>query len=61
MITRLHAPTPPTGWNSWNSFATTNKTAKLRDLWTRKDLAPARGVVRQKLVPHGSALLRVVA
>ena len=38
-----------------------DKTVKLRDLWTRKDLAPARGIIRQKLVPHGSALLRVVA
>ncbi|USX17180.1 glycoside hydrolase family 27 protein [Oxalobacteraceae bacterium OTU3CAMAD1] len=38
-----------------------DKTVKLRDLWTRKDLPPVRGVIRQKLVPHGSVLLRVAA
>ena len=37
------------------------KTVALRDLWTRKDLPPARGVIRQKLVPHGSVLLRLAA
>ena len=38
-----------------------DKTVALRDLWRRRDLSPARGVIRQTLVPHGSALLRVVA
>ena len=38
-----------------------DQTVTLRDLWTRKDLPPARGVIRQKLVAHGSVLLRVAA
>ena len=38
-----------------------DQTVKLRDLWTRKDLPPARGVVRQKLDAHASVLLRVAA
>jgi alpha-galactosidase len=37
------------------------KTVALRDMWKRQDLAPARGVIRQRLVAHGSVLLRVVA
>jgi len=38
-----------------------DKTVALRDLWQRRDLAPARGLIRQMLVPHGSVLLRVTA
>jgi hypothetical protein len=38
-----------------------DKTVALRDLWQRRDLAPARGVVRQALAPHASVLLRVTA
>ena len=38
-----------------------DKTVALRDLWKRSDLAPARGVIRQALAPHASALLRVEA
>ncbi|CAN7358737.1 glycoside hydrolase family 27 protein [Pseudoduganella sp. LjRoot289] len=37
------------------------KTVALRDLWQRRDLAPASGGVRQTLAPHGSLLLRLVA
>ncbi|WP_093559431.1 glycoside hydrolase family 27 protein [Pseudoduganella namucuonensis] len=38
-----------------------DKTVALRDLWMRKDLAPARGAIRQTLAPHGSAMLRLAA
>jgi hypothetical protein len=38
-----------------------DKTVALRDLWRRKDLPAAQGVIRQKLVPHGSALLRLMS
>jgi hypothetical protein len=38
-----------------------DKTVALRDLWRRRDLPPQRGIIRETLVPHGSALLRVVA
>lgn len=38
-----------------------DKTVALRDLWKRRDLAPARGVIRQALAPHASALLRIAA
>ena len=38
-----------------------DKTVALRDLWQRKDLAPAHGVIRQTLAPHASALLRITA
>jgi len=37
------------------------KTVALRDLWQRKDLAPAHGVIRQALAPHASVLLRITA
>lgn len=38
-----------------------DKTVALRDLWRREDRPRARGVIRQVLAPHGSALLRVMA
>jgi hypothetical protein len=38
-----------------------NKTVALRDLWKRQDLPQARGVIKQTLAPHASALLRVTA
>ena len=38
-----------------------DKTVAVRDLWRRSDLAPARGVIRQTLAPHASALLRLAA
>jgi alpha-galactosidase len=38
-----------------------DKTVALRDLWQRQNLAPARGFIRQTLVPHGSGLLRITA
>jgi len=38
-----------------------DKTVALRDLWLRKDLAPAHGVIRQTIAPHASVLLRITA
>lgn len=38
-----------------------DKTVALRDLWTRRDLPAARGVIRQTIKPHGSVLLRLSA
>jgi len=38
-----------------------DKTVALRDLWARRDLPPARGVIRQTIKPHGSVLLRLSA
>jgi hypothetical protein len=36
-----------------------NGTAKVRDLWARKDLAPATGTVSAQLPSHGSELLKI--
>jgi hypothetical protein len=38
-----------------------DKTVALRDLWARRDLPAARGVIRQTIKPHGSVLLRLSA
>jgi alpha-galactosidase len=38
-----------------------NRTVALRDLWTRSDLAPVSGAIRQTLAPHASAMLRLTA
>jgi len=38
-----------------------DKTVALRDLWRRQDLPAAQGIIRQKLVPHGSVLLRLMS
>jgi alpha-galactosidase len=36
-----------------------DKTVACRDLWTRRDLGPVSGNLRQVLPAHGSALLRL--
>ena len=36
-----------------------DKTVAVRDLWSRRDLAPAKGAIRAKLAPHASTLLRI--
>ncbi len=36
-----------------------DQTVKVRDLWARKDLGTVKGVIRQSLPAHGSALLRI--
>jgi hypothetical protein len=38
-----------------------DKTVALRDLWMRRQLLAARGVIRQTIKPHGSVLLRLSA
>ena len=38
-----------------------DKSVALRDLWRRQDLPAAQGIIRQKLVPHGSVLLRLMS
>src|ERR1043165_3220131 len=38
------AATPPMGWNSWNSFATTITEAQARE---------TAAIMREKLLPHG--------
>jgi hypothetical protein len=38
-----------------------DKSVALRDLWQRQDLPAAQGIIRQKLVPHGSVLLRLMS
>lgn len=36
-----------------------DKTVAVRDLWRRRDLHPAKGVIRATLAPHASTLLRL--
>jgi hypothetical protein len=38
-----------------------DKTVALRDLWTRRGLPAARGVIRQTIKPHGAVLLSLSA
>jgi alpha-galactosidase len=38
-----------------------DKTAALRDLWTRRGLPAARGIIRQTVKPHGAVLLSLSA
>ncbi len=47
---KVLAPTPPMGWNSWNSFATTI---------TEDQALDVAGIMAQKLLPHGYTVFTV--
>ncbi|WP_277969849.1 glycoside hydrolase family 27 protein [Sphingomonas echinoides] len=49
-VSRLLAPRPPMGWNSWNSFATTITEAQARE---------TAAIMREKLLPFGYNIFTV--
>src|SRR5580692_9577793 len=46
------APTPPMGWNSWDSFATTIR---------EEDVRAVSQIMAQRLLPHGYDILTIDA